>query len=90
MINFCGVRLDFYEKRKMNLLNKLTEEWEKLDNKVRFIIAVVNGSLVVSNRKKAELLAELKSKGFKTFFPKKKNALSSGDDQSNPFNQLIN
>lgn len=41
-----------------------------LDNKVRFILGVVNGEIIVSNRKKAELLIELKEKGF-TPMPRK-------------------
>lgn len=40
-----------------------------LENKVRFICEVVEGSLIVSNRKKADLLAELKVKGY-TAIPK--------------------
>ena len=42
----------------------------KLDNKVRFVLGVVEGEIIVNNRKRAELLAELKLKGF-TPFPKK-------------------
>ena len=38
---------------------------------VRFILRVIDGSLVVSNRKKNELLDELKAKGFKLFTEKK-------------------
>ncbi|PIN08558.1 DNA topoisomerase (ATP-hydrolyzing) [Handroanthus impetiginosus] len=45
----------------------------KCDNKYRFIRCVVDGSIVVSNRKRADLFLELKEKGF-TPFPKKKNA----------------
>jgi len=41
-----------------------------LDNKVRFILGVVSGEIIVSNRKRAELLIELKQKGF-TPIPKK-------------------
>lgn len=43
------------------------------DNKYRFIRCVVEGSIIVSNRKKADLFIELKEKGF-TPFPNKKNA----------------
>ena len=75
---FFDIRLDYYEKRKAYLAAKLTEEWEKLDNKVRFILAVVHGELVVSNRKKADILAELRDEGYKTFFPVKKNAQAGG------------
>lgn len=42
----------------------------KLDNKVRFILGVVKGEIIVSNRKRAELFIELRDKGF-TPFPKK-------------------
>mgnify|MGYP004710093905 CR=1 FL=1 len=54
------------------LLDNLQLELLKLDNKVRFILAVVEGSIIVSNRKRADLFLELKEKGF-TPFPKKKS-----------------
>lgn len=44
----------------------------KCDNKCRFIQCVVDGSIVVSNRKRAEPFLELKAKGF-TPIPKKEN-----------------
>lgn len=34
MTEFYGIRMQYYDRRKMNLTEKLTEEWEKLDNKV--------------------------------------------------------
>lgn len=37
---------------------------------VRFILSVVGGELVVSNRKKAELLQELARAGYELFDPK--------------------
>lgn len=64
---FYSIRINYYSKRKNFLLNKLTEDWEKLDNKVNFILAVINNKIIVSNRKKSELLLELKSYGFKVF-----------------------
>ncbi|XP_027113751.1 DNA topoisomerase 2 [Coffea eugenioides] len=69
---FFHLRLEFYEKRKKVLLDNLQLEHLKLDNKVRFILAVVEGSIIVSNRKRADLFLELKEKGF-TPFPKKKS-----------------
>lgn len=42
----------------------------RLSNKVRFITEVVKGEIIVSNRKRADLLQELKRKQF-TPFPKK-------------------
>lgn len=35
MREFFAVRIDYYDKRKCHLIEKLTGEWEKLDNKVR-------------------------------------------------------
>lgn len=79
---FFDVRLKMYDARKEYLIRKLTEEWEILDNKVRFILAVVHGKLVVSNRKKSDLLKELKDQGYKTFLPSKKLAESSESSSS--------
>lgn len=52
------------------LLKNLGLDLLKLDNRVRFILGVVEGKIKVSNRKKADLCLELKDKGF-TPFPKK-------------------
>ncbi|KAL3537453.1 hypothetical protein ACH5RR_000819 [Cinchona calisaya] len=71
---FC-LRLEFYEKRKRVLLENLQMELLKLDNKVRFILGVVEGTIIVNNRKRADLFLELKEKGF-TPFPKKKSVES--------------
>ncbi|KAM0934081.1 putative DNA topoisomerase (ATP-hydrolyzing) [Dioscorea sansibarensis] len=61
---FFSLRLEFYEKRKKKLLDSLEFELMKLDNKVRFILGVVRNEIIVSNRKKADLLIELREKGF--------------------------
>lgn len=52
------------------LLENLELDLLKLENRVRFILGVVEGKIKVSNRKKADLFLELKEKGF-TPFPKK-------------------
>jgi DNA topoisomerase-2 len=96
MQQFYDVRVEYYGKRKVYLMNTLTESWEKLDNKVRFILRVITGELVVSNRKKIELLSELQSTGFKLFAEKKSVAkkdaeleeggdgMDDGDDSAVP------
>ncbi|CAD7943152.1 unnamed protein product [Amoebophrya sp. A120] len=63
---FCPVRLEYYHKRKKNLLVKLRRECEILRQKVRFIEMVIEGSLIVAKKKKDKLLAELHEKGFLT------------------------
>ncbi|KAJ7982233.1 DNA topoisomerase 2 [Quillaja saponaria] len=71
---FFHLRFEYYEKRKINLLNCLELELLKLENKVRFILGVVAGEIVVSNRKRADLLIELQQKGF-TPLPKKNKSI---------------
>uniref|UniRef100_M1A902 DNA topoisomerase 2 n=1 Tax=Solanum tuberosum TaxID=4113 RepID=M1A902_SOLTU len=56
---------------KKTLLEILELELLRIENKVRFILGVVKGEIIVNNRKRADLLLELKNKGF-TPFPKKK------------------
>nr|GMC86459.1 DNA topoisomerase 2-like [Ipomoea batatas] len=81
---FFKIRLEFYEKRKRVLLENLETELLKLDNKVRFILGVVQGKIIVSNRKRAELFQELREKGF-TPFPKKSkvaDAVAESSDET--------
>ncbi|KAL2478354.1 DNA topoisomerase 2 [Forsythia ovata] len=68
--DFFSIRFEFYEKRKKALMDNLERELLILENKVRFIMDVVEGKIVVSNRRRADLVLELKEKGF-TPFPKK-------------------
>ncbi|KAL1223306.1 DNA topoisomerase 2 [Cardamine amara subsp. amara] len=67
---FFELRLEYYELRKKIRLENLELELLKLENKVRFILAVLSGEIIVNRRKKAELVQELREKGF-TPFPKK-------------------
>lgn len=48
-------------------MNVLQSEFLKLENKVRFIEGVVEGEIIVTNRKRADLFFELKQKGFVQF-----------------------
>ena len=49
------------------LLNKREMELLKLENKVRFILGVVKGEIIVSNRKRADMFVELQTKMFHSF-----------------------
>ena len=80
--SFYTLRLSYYEKRKMKLSESLTEQWSKLDNRMRFVLAVVSGELKISNVKKAVLVETLKKQGYATFEPpsKKKAQNEAADD----------
>ncbi|KAI4363914.1 hypothetical protein MLD38_020075 [Melastoma candidum] len=62
--DFFHLRLEHYIKRKKVQLDKLEFDLLILDNKVRFILGVVRGEIIVNNRKRADLFMELKEKGF--------------------------
>ena len=78
---FYGMRLDFYAKRKALMLKVCKHELTKLDNKSRFILAVVNGEFVVSNRKKDEILVALEEAGYDEVFDKKGKAADDDEDE---------
>ncbi|XP_068651823.1 DNA topoisomerase 2-like [Aristolochia californica] len=71
---FVPLRLEYYVKRKKAMLENLELDFLKVDNKVRFILGVVQGEIVVNNRKRADLFLELKQKGFTPFPNKPKNS----------------
>jgi DNA topoisomerase-2 len=84
---FYDIRLDFYEKRKTRLVKNLRTEQMKLSNKARFVEAVCTGELVVSNRKRTEILQELQDKGFDTFAKDSKTSeetTSQDDEEETP------
>ncbi|KAL9654530.1 hypothetical protein ABK040_006595 [Willaertia magna] len=76
---FYEVRLKYYHKRKEHMLGKLERDLEILRNKVRFIMEVINETLQVRKRKKADLLKELKSKKYTPFPKEKKKVVAVGD-----------
>ncbi|XP_074308418.1 DNA topoisomerase 2-like isoform X2 [Silene latifolia] len=61
---FYHLRLKYYIKRKERYLEIYQAELVRLDNQVRFILGVVEGEIIVCMRKKAELVAELRERGF--------------------------
>eukprot|EP00985_Skeletonema_marinoi_P019020 scaffold10767_cov109-Skeletonema_marinoi.AAC.4 len=77
--SFFSHRLDFYVKRKDMLLAKMRKELTILSNKERFIEEVCEGDLVVSNRKRAELLSELSEREY-DLCPKDEKMISEEED----------
>ena len=61
---FFHHRLEFYIKRKAMLLEKMGKDLKTLSNKARFVEEVCKGDLIVSNRKRSELLADLVERGY--------------------------
>ncbi|OKO90321.1 DNA topoisomerase 2 [Penicillium subrubescens] len=77
---FFTVRLKYYERRKQHQLGELQKELEKLSNQARFIMMIIEGTLVISKKKKSNLVIELKEKGFKPI-AKVADASKLGEDE---------
>jgi DNA topoisomerase II len=75
MEEFFAVRLEYYQKRKDYLVSKLVRDCAILTNKERFIIEVVEETLVLRNKKRLKLVDELKVRGYtkNSHFPKVKS-----------------
>jgi len=76
---FFNKRLSMYSERKEKLLSGLRREHGILDNKAKFVTAVCDGELKISNRKRSDLLAQLVKMGFETF-QKEDTKKKAGDD----------
>ncbi|KAK3929880.1 DNA topoisomerase 2 [Frankliniella fusca] len=58
------VRFDMYKKRKAYMEGLLEAEGRKLSNQARFILEKCSNKLVIENKKKVEMIKELKARGY--------------------------
>lgn len=61
---FFPIRLDGYVRRKISILSALVTKAANLEDRVRFILEVVHGSIVISKRKLNDIEHELEEKGY--------------------------
>lgn len=81
LTDFYHMRLAFYQKRKQYMADQLTLDWEKLNNRVRFIKEIIDNKLQVRNVRKTDLVQELRSRKYKLFSKSpKKNAERDDED----------
>lgn len=78
---FFTIRMDYYDRRKTALLRKLEDQIKVLSNKTRFVLAVVSGELVVSNRKKQDILKQLVDDGYDQVLSKSAKQKKSGGEE---------
>ncbi|KAF3942273.1 hypothetical protein ABW19_dt0203736 [Dactylella cylindrospora] len=68
---FYFVRLKLYQSRKDYALGELNKQLRKLTNQARFVQMIIKKELVVSNKKRAVLITELKNHKFDVMSSKK-------------------
>ncbi|KAJ3751113.1 DNA topoisomerase II [Lentinula detonsa] len=78
---FYPARLSYYQKRKDHLSGEMTKVLDRLNSQARFIQMIVDKKLVVSARKKVDIIADLKEHKFPAL-PKKSitNKNADGED----------
>merc|ERR550514_262584 len=67
MEEFATVRLKYYDRRKKYLVDKLTLERDLLSNRARFIDLIVAKKLHINNRKKDQVVKDLRRLKFQKF-----------------------
>lgn len=80
--SFYAVRLRFYVMRKENLVRNLEAEKKMLSNKARFIEEVCSTKLVVSNRKRREILEELQQRRYDLIAKPAEKSVNNDDESS--------
>ncbi|KAG2523814.1 hypothetical protein JM16_002302 [Phytophthora kernoviae] len=83
MEEFYGLRLEYYDRRKRAMLQKLQDQIKLLSNKARFVLSVVEGKLTVNNRKRQDLLEELIAEGYDQILPKASKKKSDSNTEAN-------
>ena len=79
---FYPVRVEYYGKRKQHMLKIMRRDQKMLENRARFIEEVCADDLIVSNRKRTEILADLRERKY-DLFPKHDNkAQNIADEES--------
>jgi DNA topoisomerase-2 len=70
MEEYYHYRLEMYTKRKKHWLGVYHADYRKLQNQYRFITEIIEEKLVVSKKKKAVLVQELRERKYEPFPPK--------------------
>ena len=63
---FIDIRLEYYEKRKEYMLNKMKRNKSILKNKVKFVQQIVNDEIIVFKKSKKQITEMLKENSFST------------------------
>ncbi|ORX76043.1 type II DNA topoisomerase [Anaeromyces robustus] len=81
MEEFYNLRIKMYQKRKEYLMKEFENELLILNNKVRFIMEIINGTLVINRKKRVELVKEMISRGYDRVYPKGKTNETTNEEE---------
>jgi len=75
---YYGVRLEYYGLRKKYWLEQLKKELNILESRKRFVEAIVNKKLTISNRDEEEIVPDLEKLGIHPFYIGNNNSVTGG------------
>ncbi|EST09519.1 Toprim domain protein [Kalmanozyma brasiliensis GHG001] len=84
---FYLLRLSYYQKRKEHLVDQLKLMYDKLSNQARFVQMIITRQLVVSNRKRADIVKDLREKDFRPFPKQGKAAIAANPEDDEPVDE---
>ena len=58
-IEYCDIRLNLYEKRRLYLIDRINEEIDALEIKIRFITDFIDEKLIIIKKKKTDIIEQL-------------------------------
>lgn len=67
LVDFLEVRLEYYKKRKNNIIKNLKEKSSQASEKARFVNMVVNEDLIIFKKSKSNIEKQIESNNFKKF-----------------------
>lgn len=74
MAEFYDARLAAYGRRKRAMLASMEHELRRISNQARFILMVIADELKIANRRRADIVAELRERKFEAWAPRKNSA----------------
>ncbi len=85
--DFYLLRLSYYQKRKEYLVDQLKLMYDRLSNQARFVQMIISRQLIVSNRKRADIVAELREKDFRPFPKSGKAVVAAEPEDEDPVDE---
>ncbi|KAJ2201953.1 DNA topoisomerase 2, partial [Coemansia sp. RSA 520] len=87
--DFYPLRLRYYQLRKENMAEKLGRDLQMADNRARFVMEIIQKKLTVNNRKRLEIIQELRDRGYAAMAKPKPNEVDADAEPASDYDYLL-